>query len=73
MPFTQISLSKGKSPDYRRELMEEVYLAMRESINIPENDRASRQSLSLRAATLITVETTWASVVRTILCSYKLL
>jgi len=39
MPFTQISLRKGKSPDYHRELMEEVYLAMRESINIPENDR----------------------------------
>ena len=39
MPFTQISLRKGKSLDYRRELMEEVYLAMRESINIPENDR----------------------------------
>ena len=39
MPFTQISLLKGKSLDYRRELMEEVYLAMRESINIPENDR----------------------------------
>jgi phenylpyruvate tautomerase PptA (4-oxalocrotonate tautomerase family) len=39
MPFTQISLLKGKSLDYRRDLMEEVYLAMRESINIPENDR----------------------------------
>jgi len=39
MPFTQISLLKGKSLDYRRNLMEEVYLAMRESINIPENDR----------------------------------
>ncbi len=39
MPFTQISLRKGKSLEYRRELMEEVYLAMRESINIPENDR----------------------------------
>ena len=39
MPFTQISLRKGKSLDYRRELMEEVYLAMRESIEIPENDR----------------------------------
>jgi len=35
MPFTQISLLKGKSLDYRRNLMEEVYLAMRESINIP--------------------------------------
>jgi len=39
MPFTQISLRKGKSLDFRRELMEEVYLAMRESIEIPENDR----------------------------------
>ena len=39
MPFTQISLRKGRSLDYRRELMEEVYLAMRESINIPEHDR----------------------------------
>jgi len=39
MPFTQISLRKGKSLEFRRELMEEVYLAMRESINIPENDR----------------------------------
>ena len=39
MPFTQISLLKGKSLDYRRDLMEEVYLAMRDSINIPENDR----------------------------------
>ena len=39
MPFTQISLRKGKSSDYHRELMEEVYLAMRESISIPENDR----------------------------------
>jgi len=39
MPFTQISLRKGKSLDYRRELMEEIYLAMRESIGTPENDR----------------------------------
>ena len=39
MPFTQISLLKGKSLDYRRDLMEEVYLAMLDSINIPANDR----------------------------------
>jgi phenylpyruvate tautomerase PptA (4-oxalocrotonate tautomerase family) len=39
MPFTQISLRKGKSLAYRCELMEEIYLAMRESISIPENDR----------------------------------
>jgi hypothetical protein len=29
MPFTRISLRKGKSLDYRCELMEEIYLAMR--------------------------------------------
>ena len=39
MPFTQISLKKGKSVEYRRALMEQVYLAMRETIGIPENDR----------------------------------
>lgn len=39
MPFTQISLRKGKSLEYRRELMEEIYLAMCESINTPEDDR----------------------------------
>ena len=39
MPLIQISLRKGKPLDYRRDLMEEVYLAMRESINTPENDR----------------------------------
>ncbi len=39
MPFTQISLSKGKSLEYRETLMEEVYLSMREAIDSPENDR----------------------------------
>ena len=39
MPFTQISLKKGTSADFRAALMEEIYLAMRESIGIPEDDR----------------------------------
>jgi len=39
MPFTQISLRKGKPASYRRALMEEVYLAMRDTISIPEDDR----------------------------------
>lgn len=39
MPLTQISLRKGKSLDYRSQLIEEIYLAMREAIGIPENDR----------------------------------
>jgi 4-oxalocrotonate tautomerase len=39
MPFTRISLAKGKSPEYRGALMEQVYLAMRETIDILEDDR----------------------------------
>jgi phenylpyruvate tautomerase PptA (4-oxalocrotonate tautomerase family) len=39
MPFTQISLKKGKSLEYRRALMEQVYQAMVDSIGAPENDR----------------------------------
>lgn len=39
MPLTQISLKKGKSPEFRREMMEQIYLAMRETIGSPENDR----------------------------------
>ena len=39
MPLTQISLKKGKSVEYRQALMEQIYLAMRETISIPENDR----------------------------------
>lgn len=39
MPFTQISLQKGTTPDFRTTLMEEIYLAMRQSIGIPEDDR----------------------------------
>lgn len=39
MPFTQISLRKGSSVEFRCALMEEIYLAMRETIGIPEDDR----------------------------------
>ena len=39
MPFTQISMTEGKSAEYRATLMEEIYLAMRDTINIPEDDR----------------------------------
>lgn len=39
MPFTQISLKKGTTQSFRSALMEEIYLAMRESIGIPEDDR----------------------------------
>ena len=39
MPFTQISMTEGKSAEYRTTLMEEIYLGMRDTINIPEDDR----------------------------------
>jgi len=39
MPFTRISLAKGKSPEYRAALMEQIYLAMRDTIDILEDDR----------------------------------
>jgi len=39
VPLTHIALKKGKSPEYRRALMKQVYLAMRETFNVPEEDR----------------------------------
>ena len=39
MPYTHISLMEGTSVEYRTALMEEIYLSMRETVNIPEDDR----------------------------------
>lgn len=39
MPLTQISLKKGKSPEFHRVLMEQIYLALRETFDVPEEDR----------------------------------
>ncbi|MGI9586563.1 MAG: tautomerase family protein [Acidimicrobiia bacterium] len=39
MPLTQISLREGKPAEYRNALMEQTYLAMRDTIGIPEHDR----------------------------------
>ena len=39
MPFTRISLRSGKSAAYRRAIVDGVYSAMRETFNVPENDR----------------------------------
>jgi phenylpyruvate tautomerase PptA (4-oxalocrotonate tautomerase family) len=39
MPLVRIDLRRGKPPEYRRALADGVYRAMREAINIPENDR----------------------------------
>jgi phenylpyruvate tautomerase PptA (4-oxalocrotonate tautomerase family) len=39
MPLTRILLCAGKSASYRRAIAEGVYLAMRETFNVPEGDR----------------------------------
>lgn len=39
MPLTRISLKRGKSPEYRRALMEQTYLAMRDTFDVPDEDR----------------------------------
>jgi 4-oxalocrotonate tautomerase len=39
MPFTQISLRAGKSASYRQAIFDNVYRAMRETFNVPEDDQ----------------------------------
>ena len=38
MPLIRISLRKGKSSTYRKALADGVYLALRETFNVPEDD-----------------------------------
>jgi phenylpyruvate tautomerase PptA (4-oxalocrotonate tautomerase family) len=39
MPLVRIALRRGKSPDHLTALRNGVYKAMRETFNVPENDR----------------------------------
>jgi 4-oxalocrotonate tautomerase len=39
MPLVRIDLRRGKSPAYLKALRNGIYAAMRESFNVPENDR----------------------------------
>lgn len=39
MPLTRISLRRGKSAAYRRAVMDQVYDALRETFDVPEDDR----------------------------------
>ena len=39
MPLTRIALRRGKPPQYRQAIMDGVYAAMRETFNVPEDDR----------------------------------
>jgi 4-oxalocrotonate tautomerase len=39
MPLVRIDLRRGKSGEFKRMLTSEIYEAMRETFNVPENDR----------------------------------
>jgi phenylpyruvate tautomerase PptA (4-oxalocrotonate tautomerase family) len=39
MPLTHIALRRGKSAEYRKAIMDGLYAAMRETFNVPEDDR----------------------------------
>jgi 4-oxalocrotonate tautomerase len=39
MPLVRIDLRRGKSPSYRNAICDGVYRALRETFNVPENDR----------------------------------
>ncbi|MBV9969880.1 MAG: tautomerase family protein [Xanthobacteraceae bacterium] len=39
MPLTRVSLRKGKPSAYRRAILEGLYFAMRETFEVPEEDR----------------------------------
>lgn len=39
MPLVRVSLQQGKSPEEKKTIATSIYEAMRETINIPENDR----------------------------------
>ena len=39
MPLTHVSLRGGKPPAYRKAILDGVYLALRETFNVPDEDR----------------------------------
>jgi len=47
MPLVRIDLIEGKSAEFRKTLGDIIYRAMRETINVPENDN-SRLSPSIQ-------------------------
>ena len=38
MPFTRISMREGRSAADKKKIVEDVYLALREAFNVPEDD-----------------------------------
>ncbi|MBV9221880.1 MAG: tautomerase family protein [Methylobacteriaceae bacterium] len=39
MPLTRVSMRLGTSPAYRKAILDGIYQAMRETFDVPENDR----------------------------------
>jgi 4-oxalocrotonate tautomerase len=39
MPVTRIAIRDGKAPEYKRALMDEIYVAMQETVAIKDGDR----------------------------------
>lgn len=39
MPLTRVSLRRGKPPAYRQAILDGLYQAMRETFDVPEDDR----------------------------------
>ena len=39
MPLTRVSLRRGKSAEYREAILDGIYRAMRETFDVPEDDR----------------------------------
>jgi phenylpyruvate tautomerase PptA (4-oxalocrotonate tautomerase family) len=39
MPLVRIDLRRGKSPAYKKAVCDGIYRALRETFNVPENDR----------------------------------
>ncbi len=39
MPLTRVSMRRGKPSAYRQAILENLYLAMHETFNVPEGDR----------------------------------
>lgn len=39
MPLTRIDLRRGKSVEYRRAIMDQIYAALRETFDVPDEDR----------------------------------
>ena len=39
MPFVRVSMRAGKPPAYRQAIFDSIYLAMREALEVPEDDQ----------------------------------